>query len=127
MSVYRTIIGPLVFNLLPFLKHKILKLGTYTQNLLFIIFFFRRALFLAAFCSNFVLVVIGPTLALSCDVFLTHLCQTNVLCKTKDRSRTFQRVHCYMGLVIHMHGSNMLNSVGVFARSVEHTTWSLNR
>ena len=60
MSVYRTI-GPLVFNLLPFLKHKILKLGTYTQNLLFILFFFRRALFLAAFCSNFVLVSISDT------------------------------------------------------------------
>ena len=52
-------IGPLVFNLLPFLKHTILKLGTYTQNLLFILFFFfRRALFLAAFCSNFVLVIL---------------------------------------------------------------------
>ena len=55
VSVYRTI-GPMGFNLLPFLKHKILKLGTYTQNLLFILFCFRRALFLAAFCSNFVLV-----------------------------------------------------------------------
>ena len=35
-------------------------------------------------------------------------------------------VHCYMGLFMHMHGSNMLSSVGVSARSVEHITWSLN-
>ena len=52
MSVYRTI-GPLVFNLLPFLKHKILKLGTYTQNLLFILFsfFFAVHYFLLHFAA----------------------------------------------------------------------------